>query len=76
LYLVLLTVVRVVRKGFCRGPEASDPEERALCSKALDEGAVILGVRTILSEQQKKAKINAQQVNVARGEQTGSSCPS
>jgi hypothetical protein len=44
LYLVLLSVVRFVRERFCRGPEASDPEERALCSKALDEDAVILGV--------------------------------
>jgi hypothetical protein len=49
-----LTVVRVVRKRFCRGPEASDPEERALCSEALDEDAVILGVWTILSIQKKR----------------------
>ena len=42
LYLTVLTVVRVIRKGFCRGPEVSGPKQDTFCSKALDEDAVIL----------------------------------
>ena len=41
LYLVVLTVVRVVRKRFCRSPEVFGPEQDALCSEAFDEDALI-----------------------------------
>ena len=59
MYLFPLTAVsvRVVGKGFCRGPEMSGPEQDALCSEALNEDAVILAcMSAILSEQQRIKK--------------------
>ena len=43
LYLIILTVVRVIRKEFCFSPEMFDPEESALCSETPDKDALILG---------------------------------
>ena len=49
MYVVLPTVVRVIRKGFRCSPDVFDPEERAaLCSEPPDEDALILGHVTIL----------------------------
>ena len=43
LYLIILTVVRVVRKGFCCSTDVSGPEGRALCSESPNEDALIPG---------------------------------
>ena len=43
LYLIPPTVVGVIRLGFCCSPEVLGPEERALCSEAPDEDALIPG---------------------------------
>ena len=41
LYLILMIVVRVVRKGFGCSPDAFHPEYDTLCSEALDKDALI-----------------------------------
>jgi hypothetical protein len=60
LNIVLLTIVRVVRKRLCRGPELSGPEQDALCSEALHEDALILSwAWTILLVRQNKSQRTA-----------------
>jgi hypothetical protein len=39
--LILLTVVRVIRKGFCCGSHGHDPEKAARCSEAPDEYTLV-----------------------------------
>jgi hypothetical protein len=57
LYFIIFTVVRVVRKGFCRGSETSGPEQDALCSEAFDKDAVSLAwAWTMLLVKQKKGQ--------------------
>ena len=64
LYLVLLTIVRVVGKRFCCGPELSGPEQDALCSEALDEDALILSwAWTILLAKQNRYQPTASKRN-------------
>ena len=43
LYLIIPTVVRVVRKGFCCTPVVSVPDATALCSESPDKDALIPG---------------------------------
>jgi hypothetical protein len=39
--LILLTVVRVIKKGFCCSSHGYDPEKAARCSEAPDEDALV-----------------------------------
>ena len=62
MYLVLLTAVRVVRKGFCPGPKVSGPEKDTLCSEALDEDTLIPECGwAILLVKQKEKSMNGEQ---------------
>jgi hypothetical protein len=40
--VIFTTVVRIVRKRFCCGPDRYSPEKPPFCSEASDEDALIL----------------------------------
>jgi len=46
--LILLTVIRVIRKGFRGSPHGQDPEKAARCSEAPDEDALVQYRRWII----------------------------
>jgi hypothetical protein len=69
LYLILPTVVRVIRMGFCLSPEMFDPEESAaFCSESPDENALIQGqgLIKILVRTEGIIRISSRRENVGR----------
>lgn len=64
--LIVSTVVRIVRAGFCCSPHWFGPEEDALCTEAPDEDALIRSRGRILLLIQKRI-ISACRVNDAKG---------
>jgi hypothetical protein len=69
LYLILITVVRVIGKRFGFSPEGGGPEQDALRSEALDEDTLIRSRLWIILN---TGKINAKASRSRKKKRTGS----